>query len=442
MSARISSLSHNPLIDIFKVDGDKSISHRSLIFSALALGKSTISGLLEGEDVLGTAAALEKMGVKITRKDNLWEVSGVGYCGLNEPDDVLDMGNSGTSARLLMGLVAPFNFTTFFTGDESLRARPMGRIFKPLAQMGVKNISRNGKLPAAIIGDDDILPVEYEMPVASAQVKSAIMLAALNILGKTTIIENEPCRDHTEIMMRHLGINVETLPLENGGRKISLAGHQEFSGTNFVIPGDISSAAFFIVAALIIPGSKITIENVGINPLRSGLIQTLQEMGGDIILKNKRQQAGEKVADISVSYSQLNGIEIPAHHAPSMIDEYPILAIAASQAQGVTKMTGLEELKVKESNRLAAIYEGLKSCGVAVKMGDDDLEVTGKSNSIIANGKKVSKIKTNLDHRIAMSFLVMGLTMKNGVEIDDYRAINTSFPSFFNIFSNLGVDFS
>jgi 3-phosphoshikimate 1-carboxyvinyltransferase len=370
------------------------------------------------------------MGVEIKRLENgKWQVNGSGYAGLMQPEDILDMGNSGTSTRLLMGLVAPFNFTSFFTGDASLRKRPMKRVFDPIRDIGAKIIARDDNLlPAAIIGAKDPMPIHHEMKVASAQVKSSIMLAALNIISTTTIIEPEKCRDHTEIMMKYLGLDVRVEGY-NSGNKISVNGGNDFDAKAFEVPGDISSAAFIIVAALIVPNSKITINNVGINPLRSGIIESLQEMGGNIELRNKRLVGGEQVADIFVEYSQLKGVEIPASRAPSMIDEYPILAIAAANADGVTKMSGLAELKVKESNRLSAIANGLESCGVETKIGDDYLEVTGG----IPEKSEISDIKTHLDHRIAMSFLVMGLRMKNGVRIDNYKMINTSFPSFLGI---------
>ena len=438
LSPLISSLINAPLKGEITVAGDKSISHRALIFAALANGVSTISGLLEGEDVLRTAAALRKMGAQIDRlENNIWQVNGVGYCGLQEPDDILDMGNSGTSTRLLMGLMAPFNFTTFFTGDASLRKRPMKRVFEPLKEIGAQIISRgNNMLPAAIIGTDEPMAITYEMKVASAQVKSAIMLAALNTLGTTTIIEPEKCRDHTEIMMQYLGLDVKVEDYKNG-RKITLNGCSDFDAKDFTIPGDISSAAFIIVAALIVHGSKVKINNVGVNPLRDGIVTTLKEMGGNIELVNQRLVGGEMVADIVVEYSQLKGIEVPASRAPSMIDEYPILSIAASCASGTTKMNGLAELKVKESNRLQAIADGLKACGVEVSVGEDSLEVSGG----IKEQNDIAQIKTHLDHRIAMSFLIMGLRIKNGVQIDDSEMVKTSFPNFMKIFANFGAEF-
>lgn len=434
----LSRKKNHPLKGEVIVSGDKSISHRSLIFSSLAHGKSKITGLLEGEDVLKTAAALSLMGVEIERKSDHWIVNGSGVAGLVEPNDVLDMGNSGTAARLLAGLVAPYNFTSFFTGDNSLRKRPMNRVFEPIRQFGAQTISRqNGLMPFAIIGAKDPLPIEYKMKMASAQVKSCILLASLITRGTTTIVEPEKCRDHSEIMMRDLGLKISTTNFENG-TKISYSGLQEFDAKNFEIPGDISSAAFLIVAALIIKDSAIKIKNVGINPLRDGIITTLREMGGKISFENEREVGGEKVADIIVESSELKGIDVPESRAASMIDEYPILAVAAANAKGTTKMNGLAELKVKESNRLLMIAQNLEACGVALKMGDDFLEVIGG----IKQKDSATKIKTSMDHRIAMSFLVMGLTMEGGTEIDDTSMIATSFPEFEKIFENFGSGFS
>lgn len=423
------------------VAGDKSISHRSLIFAALAHGKSKITGLLEGEDVLKTASALRLMGVEIEKKSDCWIVNGSGIAGLVEPEDVLDMGNSGTAARLMAGLVTPYNFTSFFTGDSSLRKRPMGRVFEPIKMFGAKIISRqNGLMPFAIIGAKDALPIEYKMKVASAQVKSCILLASLATRGVTTIIEPEKCRDHTEILMRNLGLKISTENFSEG-TKISYSGLQEFDAKNFEIPGDISSAAFLIVAALLVKNSKIKIKNVGINPLRDGVIVTLREMGGEITFENEREIGGEKVADILVESSKLKAVTVPTQRVASMIDEFPILAIAAANAEGITKMNGLAELKVKESNRLLMIANGLEACGVAVKIGqgekDDSLEIKGG----ISQQKNLIKITTAMDHRIAMSFLVMGLAMENGVEVDDSSMIATSFPTFEKIFADFGCEF-
>ncbi len=450
MNPKISLLSRKkdvPLIGEITVAGDKSISHRSLIFAALAHGKTKITGLLEGEDVLKTAAALRLMGVEIEKKSaGTWEVNGSGVAGLMEPEDILDMGNSGTAARLMAGLVTPYNFTSFFSGDASLRKRPMGRVFEPIKQFGAKIISRqNGLMPFAILGAKDALPIEHEMKIASAQVKSCILLASLAVRGTTTILEPEKCRDHTEIMMRHLGLKISTENFSNVsgglgikmGTKISYSGLQEFDAKDFFVPGDISSAAFLIVAALLVKNSKIEIKNVGINPLRDGVVTTLREMGGKIIFQNEREIGGEKVADILVEHSNLKGVEVPASRAASMIDEYPILAVAAANAEGITKMNGLAELKVKESNRLLMIAQNLEKCGVTAVMGEDSLEVKGG----IKQQKNSAKILTAMDHRIAMSFLVMGLMLENGAEIDDASMIATSFPTFEKIFADFGCGF-
>lgn len=425
-----------------RVPGDKSISHRSLIFSALAHGTSTITGLLEGEDVLKTAAALRLMGVDIHKSNGgSWTVNGCGVAGLSEADDVLDMGNSGTAARLMAGLVSPYHFTSFFTGDASLRKRPMKRIFDPIQAMGATIISRqDGLMPFAIVGAQNPLPISYTMKVASAQVKSCVLLAGLAIHGKTTVIEPERCRDHTEIMMQDLGIIVECEKFEihqKPATRISFNGLQEFDAKHFEVPGDISSAAFLIVAGLIVKDSRIVIHNVGINALRDGIITTLIEMGGNITCANERLIGGEKVADIIVESSQLKAIDVPASRAPIMIDEYPILSVAAACASGVTKMNGLAELKVKESNRLLMIAQNLENCGVSLTMGDDYLEVKGG----ISQPSKLVKINTAMDHRIAMSFLVMGLKLENGVEIDDCAMIDTSFPGFAKLFDDFGSGF-
>lgn len=431
-----------PLKGEIQVAGDKSISHRSLIFAALAHGKTKITGLLEGEDVLKTASALKSMQVAIKKEnDGTWIVNGSGVAGLCEPSDILDMGNSGTAARLMSGLVCPYNFNSFFTGDSSLRKRPMGRVFEPITQIGAKIVARqNNLMPFAIIGAETPMPISYKMKVASAQVKSCILLAALSINGITEIIEPEKCRDHSEIMMDYLGLKIKRTDFELDGKlatKIFYQGLQEFDAKDFAIPGDISSAAFIIVAALLVKNSKLLIRNVGINPLRDGIVTTLIEMGGKIEFINQRLIGGEKVADIIVESSDLKGIEVPANRAPIMIDEYPILAIAAANASGITKMNGLAELKVKESNRLLMIAQNLEKCGVNLKMGDDSLEVEG----ITSKPKELVKIQTAMDHRIAMSFLIMGLTLENGVEIDDDSMINTSFPNFTKIFADFGCPF-
>ena len=420
-----------PITGEIVIAPDKSISHRSIIFASLANGKSKIYNLLEGEDVLKTINAMRLMGVEIEKKENFYEVNGSGIVGLLEPSDIIDMGNSGTSSRLLAGLVCPYNFTSFFTGDASLRKRPMGRVFEPIQKFGAKIISRkNNLMPFAIVGNEDAMPIEYAMKMASAQVKSCILLASLAVKGTTTIIEPEKCRDHTEIMMKYLGLKISQENLNNG-TKISYNGLQEFAGRDFEIPNDISSSAFFMVGALLVKNSKILLKNIGVNSLRTGLITTLQEMGGKIALKNIRKIGGEKVADIEVEASSLKAIDVPASRSASMIDEYPILAIACAFANGTSKLNGLAELKVKESNRLAMIADNLQNCGVEVKIGDDFLEIKGG----FAMPKNVVAIKTAMDHRIAMSFLIMGLCLENGVQIDDDEMIKTSFPNFEKIIS-------
>ncbi len=417
-----------------KVASDKSISHRCLIFSALANGTSKIFNLLEGEDVLRTATALKEMGVEIEKHSDFWQVKGSGISGLIEPSQVLEMGNSGTSSRLLLGLVAPYNFTTFFTGDNSLRKRPMARVFEPIRKFGAQFIARqNNLMPFAVIGAKNPMPIEYRMKMASAQVKSAILLSAMAVNGTTTIFEPEKCRDHTEILMRYLGLKIDISPFENGN-KINFCGMQEFSGNEFRVPGDISSASFFMVAALLVKGSNLVIEEVGINPLRSGIITTLQEMGGKIEIINQRQINGEMVADLAIEHSNLKGIEVPANRAASMIDEYPILSIACANASGISKLCGLAELKSKESNRLHMIAKNLSKIGVKVKSDDDSLTILGQSQFSSTFSKQKIIIETALDHRIAMSFLIMGLTLENGLEIDDDSMIKTSFPDFENMF--------
>lgn len=431
--ALFSSKTDLPFCGQITVAADKSISHRSLIFAALANGISKITNLLEGEDVLRTASALRQMGVQIQKNPDHWQVIGSGIAGLIEPTDILDLGNSGTSSRLLAGLVAPYNFTSFFTGDASLRKRPMARIFEPIRGFGAEIVARqNNFMPFAVIGSDRPMPVEYRMKMASAQVKSCILLAAMATKGTTIIIEPEKCRDHTEIMMRHLGLKI-SCEAKGEANEIRFSGMQEFAAKDFVIPGDISSASFFIVAALLVKGSKLLIREVGINPLRSGIIETLQEMGGKILLKNQREVAGEMVADIEVEHSKLVGVEVPASRAASMIDEYPILSIACANAKGISRLQGLAELKAKESNRLFMIASNLEKCGVEVAIGDNSLEIKGE----FVMPKQKVEISTAMDHRIAMSFLIMGLTLENGLSIDDDSMIKTSFPRFEGILQSV-----
>ena len=418
-----------------RVPGDKSISHRALMLGALALGETEIHGLLEGEDVLRTASAMRQLGGETEKgADGIWRARGRGNGGLAEAADVLDLGNAGTGTRLLMGLVTPYPMTTFFTGDASLRSRPMARVTDPLQLMGARFVTRaNGRPPLAVIGTSQPLPITYKLPVASAQVKSAILLAGLNTPGITTVIEPEATRDHTELMLRGFGVDVKVEETPEG-RASSITGQVELTGRKIIVPGDPSSAAFPIVAALILPGSEIVIENVGLNPHRIGLIETLLEMGAAIEILNARIEAGEKVGDLKVKHSMLKGVTVPAARAPSMIDEYPILAVAASFAEGETKMLGLGELRVKESDRLGAMARGLAACGVSVEEGPDWLAVKG-------NGKRPkggAHIAVNLDHRPAMSFLVLGMAAEKPVSIDDGSPIDTSFPGFAELINGLG----
>ncbi|MDF2368542.1 3-phosphoshikimate 1-carboxyvinyltransferase [Sneathiella sp.] len=424
-----------PLTGTVTVPGDKSISHRALIFGGLATGTTQISGLLEGEDVLRTAAALRQLGAEVVKNpDGRWQVTGNGVGALAEPDEVLDMGNSGTAARLLMGLVASSPFTTFFMGDASLHKRPMSRVNIPLEEMGAAITSRSGgRFPLAVTGRA-LMPIDYELPVASAQVKSAILLAALDTPGLTRVTEPKPTRDHTENMLRHFGADVTVTDLETGGRLIEYQGQQELTAADIIVPGDPSSAAFIAVAVAILPGSDVTITNVGLNPLRDGLFITLQEMGADIKIMNPREQGGEKVGDIRIKGGTLQGVEVPPERAPTMIDEFPVLFVAASFAKGTTVMRGLHELRVKESDRIAAMAAGLKACGVDFEELDDGLIIRGTGSAPRGGGH----IETHLDHRIAMSFLIMGLATQEPVTVDDGRVMETSFPGFVDLMGTLG----
>ena len=419
-----------------RAPGDKSVSHRALMFGALALGETKITGLLEGEDVLATAAALRALGAQIDHDGGgAWKVRGFGVGGGREPDNVLDLGNSGTSARLLSGILASHRFKSFMTGDASLRRRPMQRVIEPLSRMGARFEARGGgRMPLAVIGTDELVPIEYRLPVASAQVKSAILLAGLNTAGETTVIEAEATRDHTERMLRHFGAEVRVGTAEGGGKRITVVGWPELKARDIVVPGDPSSAAFAVVAAAIRPGSDVTVENVGLNPLRAGLYDTLREMGADIAAENQREVGGEPVADLRVRGGELKGVEVPPERAPSMIDEYPILAVAASCAKGTTRMLGLAELRAKESDRLSSVAAGLAANGVRHEMGADNLVVHGTGAAPQGGGTVV----THLDHRIAMSFLVLGLASRDGVAVDDGSPIDTSFPGFARLMSDLG----
>ena len=409
------------------------------MIGAIAVGETVIRGLLEGDDVLRTATALNAMGVRIDRvPQGEWRIHGRGVGGLTQPDDVLDLGNSGTGARLLMGLVSTHPITTHFTGDASLRQRPMARIAEPVEQMGARIIARDGgRMPLVVIGAQSPQPITYSLPVPSAQIKSAVLLAGLNTPGRTSVIESRPSRDHTELMLRHFGADIDVTDTD-GHRVITLQGEPELVARDVTVPGDPSSAAFATVAALITEGSDITIRNVGLNPLRAGIFQSLAEMGADIAFSNRREQAGEPTADLTIRSSALKGITVPPERAPSMIDEYPILAIAAAAATGSTRLQGLEELRVKESDRLSAIADGLNRSGVRVEIEGDDLIIHGADRSIPGD----AIIEARMDHRIAMSFLVMGMAAQKSIVVDDTSHIGTSFPGFTELMTGLGAKFT
>ena len=419
------------------IPGDKSLSHRALLLGAMAVGESRITGLLEGADVLATAAALSALGVDIEHgPDGAWRVRGAGVGGLAEPDRPLDLGNSGTGARLLLGLLAGHPFTTFLTGDDSLRARPMARVITPLAQMGAQFVGRSGaRLPRAVTGTPSLVPIRYARPVASAQVKSAILLAGLHAPGRTTVVEPQPSRDHTERLLRHLGAAVEVEEIEGEARAVSVLDQPELRAAPIVVPGDPSSAAFPLVAAALAAGSSVRLEGVGINPLRTGLLDCLQEMGARIRIEAHPEPGGEPVADLVIEAGDLRGIDVPPERAPRMIDEYPILAVAAACADGTTRMTGLAELRVKESDRLRAIAEGLSACGVSVEAGADELVVHGHGGPPPGG----AHIEAHHDHRIAMSFLVLGALARAPVTVAGAETIDTSFPGFAALMNRLGA---
>jgi 3-phosphoshikimate 1-carboxyvinyltransferase len=421
-----------------RVPGDKSISHRALILGAFAVGKTRISGLLEGEDVINTSKAMAALGARVERVgEKAWEIFGVGVGGYQQPATTLDFGNSGTGCRLVMGAVAGCPITATFDGDASLRTRPMKRILDPVAQIGARALSmaEGGRLPLTLAGARDPVPIVYRTPVASAQIKSAVLLAGLAAPGATTVIETEASRDHTELMLRHFGADVRSEPDGPHGRRITLQGQPELSAAPVVVPADPSSAAFPMVAALIVPGSELILTGVMTNPLRTGLMTTLREMGARIETLDERHDAGEPMADFRVRASELHGVEVPAARAPSMIDEYPVLAVAASFAQGTTVMRGLHELRVKESDRLAATADMLRHNGVEVEIAGDDLIVHGKGN--VPGGGTVA---SHMDHRIAMSALVMGTAAARPVTVDDAAIIATSFPGFADMMRSLGAE--
>lgn len=429
-----------PLRGEVRVPGDKSISHRALMLSALAVGESSITGLLEGEDVLSTAAAMRAMGADIIRHDDgRWTVHGVGVGGLLQPETALDMGNSGTSTRLLMGLVASHAITASFTGDASLSKRPMGRVSDPLALTGAEfTASPGGTLPLMVRGICPAVPISYRLPVASAQVKSAILLAGLNTPGITEVIEPVPTRDHSERMLRGFGADLNVETDANGVRTIRLTGEAELQPQNIDVPGDPSSAAFPVVAALITPGSEVTVTHVGMNPTRAGIFKMLELMGADLTYTNIREVGGEPVADITARHSKLKGIIVPPEIAPSMIDEFPIFFIAAAMADGQTVTSGLDELRVKESDRLALMAKGLASLSVSVSESEDGLTIMGSGGATLSGGKEAPIIDAELDHRIAMSFAIAGLVTQGGLTIDDMSPVATSFPDFQDMLARLG----
>lgn len=434
----VSASATGPLRGRVRVPGDKSISHRAMIFGLLAIGETRVAGLLEGEDVLRTADAARALGAQVHHDGpGLWRVRGVGVGGLREPAGALDFGNAGTGSRLMMGVCGAHPITTTFDGDASLRQRPMRRILDPLEQMGTVIVAQGegGRVPLTLRGPKEAVPIVYRTPVASAQIKSAVLLAGLAAPGETTVIETEATRDHTEKMLSHFGAQVAVSPEGAHGRRIVLKGQPEMVAAPILVPADPSSAAFPLVAALIVPGSDILIESVMTNPLRSGLLTTLREMGAEISVESEASEGGEAVATLRVRSSNLRGVTVPRERAPSMIDEYPVLAVAAAFAAGTTRMTGLQELRVKESDRLAAVEAGLKAAGVACAIEGDDLIVEGGDGAVAGGGV----VATHLDHRIAMSFLVMGLATQKPMQVDDGAMIATSFPSFTALMNGLGA---
>ena len=430
-----------PLKGTAAVPGDKSISHRALIFGAMAVGETRITGLLEGEDVLDTAKAMQALGATVLREGaGEWVVNGVGVGGFTEPEDVIDCGNSGTGVRLIMGTVATHDFATTFTGDGSLRKRPMGRVTDPLALFGTQAVGRSGgRLPLTLVGTGDALPVEYETPVPSAQVKSAVLLAGLNAPGKTVVIEKEATRDHTERMLQGFGAELTVEKTPEGYNKITLTGQPELTPQEVAVPRDPSSAAFPVCAALIVPGSEIFVPGVSQNETRNGLYTTLVEMGADIAFENPREEGGEPVADLRVKYSKLTGIEVPPERAASMIDEYPILSVVAAYATGTTVMKGVKELRVKESDRIDAMARGLEKCGVKIEEDEDTLIVHGCGPDGVVGGASCA---TFIDHRIAMAFLIGGMASQKPISVDDGSPIATSFPIFERLMGDLGAQIS
>jgi 3-phosphoshikimate 1-carboxyvinyltransferase len=427
-----------PLTGEAHVPGDKSISHRALILGAMAVGETRVTGLLEGQDVLDTAKAMRAFGAQIEKRGDTWYVQGVGVGGFAEPEAVIDCGNAGTGVRLIMGAMATSPITATFTGDASLRKRPMGRVTDPLALFGARAFGRSGgRLPMTIVGAADPMPVRYTVPVPSAQVKSAVLLAGLNAPGQTLVIEKEATRDHTERMLAGFGAEITT-EVTDEGRVITLTGQPELVPQVIDVPRDPSSAAFPVCAALIVPGSDVLVPNIGLNPTRAGLFETLREMGADLTYENLREEGGEPAADLRARFSpNLRGVEVPPERAASMIDEYPVLSVVAAFAKGATVMRGVKELRVKESDRIAAMADGLRAAGVAVEDGPDWWIVEGLGHGAVPGG---AVAVSHLDHRIAMSFLVMGMASEAPMQVDDGGPIATSFPIFEGLMARLGAE--
>ncbi|OWY09251.1 3-phosphoshikimate 1-carboxyvinyltransferase [Thioclava sp. F42-5] len=435
---KMTSHACGPLKGTAEVPGDKSISHRALILGALSVGETKITGLLEGEDVLDTAKAMRAFGAEVTQHGpGSWSVHGVGVGGFAEPEDVIDCGNSGTGVRLIMGAMATSPIVATFTGDGSLRKRPMGRVTDPIRLFGAQAFGRHGgRLPMTILGAPSPAPVRYATPMASAQVKSAVLLAGLNAPGQTVVIEKTPTRDHTERMLRGFGAEITTEVTEQG-HVITLQGQPELKAQEVAVPRDPSSAAFPVCAALIVPGSEIVVPGVSQNPTRNGIFITLREMGADLTFENEREEGGEPVADLRVRYSKLHGIDVPAERASAQIDEYPVLSVVAAFAEGVTRMPGVHELRVKESDRIDAMARGLEANGVKIEEDEDTLIVHGCGPEGVPGG---GTAVTHLDHRIAMSFMVLGMAAQKPVSVDDGSPIATSFPIFEDLMAQLGAE--
>ncbi len=432
----LQALRSGPLTGTIRVPGDKSISHRALMLGAIATGRTRIIGLLEAEDVINTAKAVTALGSPAGKTGSTWEVLGRGVGGLTQPQGDLEFGNSGTGTRLMMGLVSGYDIQVRMTGDASLSRRPMRRVLDPLKQMGVRVDDDKETLPLTLRGTSDLLPIEYVTPVPSAQVKSAVLLAGLSAAGETTVIEREATRDHSERMLRYFGADVRC-SRRDGRNVITVGGDAELSGRDVVVPGDPSSAAFIVAAALVVPKSEVTIEGVLVNETRTGFYKTLRDMGADIAFLNERNEGGEPIADIRVRHSALKGVRVPPERAPSMIDEYPVLAALSAYADGEIRMEGLAELKVKESDRLAATAAGLLANGASAKVEGDTLIVAGRRG--VKGGGTVA---THMDHRIAMAFLVMGLGSDRPVAVDDVTYVSTSFPEFRGLMEQLGAGFA